>query len=372
MWAGSIQWLVNIVKPIFEVVWGIYKEKGVTIMGMIKHVVLTALLLTTTLSAKDEIKQSHFEDWIECTSDHLCNDIRRTIVPAAMGAVQVYRKDHEAPYLLVLHGAFGGWDQGKVLGEHYSHEGFSIVAPSRPGYLGSTLPPSTYLNAAEQADLMVEVLDKLNIDKTAVLGFGIGAAVAYELAKNHPDRVTALVLESIGSSGLEDTFFQEVLSPVLMDVETADFYTYLTYLADRFDAYSTYVEALEGDTYLTGTDFFHRAKYVTKSEKQRVLIKDFINSTIPISPRINGIWNDLQINDYWNSVFAVPVGFSVPTIIVQSPDDSNGYFSTAQEVAQTIPGARLISVPSAGHMIWLGPNVKDWQKEVSKFLKSNS
>ncbi len=98
------------------------------------------------------------------------------------------------PPVLVIHGAGGGYDQGLYLSEVFLGGDFSVIAPSRYGFLQTPLP----INAtpAAQADAYVCRLDALNISKVDVVGFSAGGPSSLEFALHHPDRVSALVLVS--------------------------------------------------------------------------------------------------------------------------------------------------------------------------------
>jgi 2-hydroxy-6-oxonona-2,4-dienedioate hydrolase len=77
--------------------------------------------------------------------------------------------------------------------------GLRIIAPSRFGYLGSTL--AARASSAGQADAYVSVLDRLGVDRAAVFGFSGGGPSAMQFALRHPDRATALVLLSSALPG---------------------------------------------------------------------------------------------------------------------------------------------------------------------------
>lgn len=111
-------------------------------------------------------------------------------IDTALGPIE-YADTIDGDPLLAVHGSLGGWDQGLVATEFFRANGFRIIAPSRPGYLGT--PTSTGRTPAEQADALVALMDEINIDKFAVFGGSAGGATAYALAARHPERVTALL-----------------------------------------------------------------------------------------------------------------------------------------------------------------------------------
>ena len=111
-------------------------------------------------------------------------------VSTASGPVE-YAERGDGDPILSVHGTLGGWDQGLVGAEFLRVNGFRIIAPSRPGYLGT--PLETGRTFAQQGDALAALLDVLGIDRTAVFAASGGGPAGYELAARHPDRVSRLV-----------------------------------------------------------------------------------------------------------------------------------------------------------------------------------
>src|SRR5450432_1531910 len=61
--------------------------------------------------------------------------------------------------MLIVHGAEGGFDQSIDMTGELAGRGYQIIAPSRFGYLRSTLPGN--LTTAMQADAYTQLLDRL-------------------------------------------------------------------------------------------------------------------------------------------------------------------------------------------------------------------
>ena len=111
-------------------------------------------------------------------------------VTTPLGRIEFAERGEGVP-ILAIHGTLGGWDQGLVSGEYMRVNGFRIIAPSRPGYLGT--PLSTGRTFAQQGDALAALLDVLEIDRIIAVGFSGGGPATYELAARHPDRVGKLV-----------------------------------------------------------------------------------------------------------------------------------------------------------------------------------
>ena len=62
---------------------------------------------------------------------------------------------------LSVHGGLGGADQGRLIADWLAGEGYRILSPSRPGYLGT--PLASGATVEEQADLLAALHDTLEI-----------------------------------------------------------------------------------------------------------------------------------------------------------------------------------------------------------------
>ena len=111
------------------------------------------------------------------------------IVETALGPVEAATWG-EGPPALVIHGAGGGWDQGRVLAETLGGEGLRWIAVSRPGYLRTPLGADP--SPARQADLFAALLDSLGVESVVVLAVSGGVPPALKLADRHPERVAGL------------------------------------------------------------------------------------------------------------------------------------------------------------------------------------
>jgi len=116
---------------------------------------------------------------------------RSKTVETSFGTLEYAVMGEGAP-VLIVHGAEGGFDQGIDTTGALAGRGYRLIAPSRFGYLRSTLPGNP--TAAMQADAYAQLLDRLGIDKVAVVGISAGAWSSLQFAIRHPERCRALVL----------------------------------------------------------------------------------------------------------------------------------------------------------------------------------
>ena len=184
--------------------------------------------------------------------------------------------DGSRPVVLCLHGGFGGYDQGELIGSFLAHHDYVVVSPSRPGYLRT--PISVGQTNAQQADAMVGLLDALGVSKVAVLGFSAGGPVAFEFALRHPDRTWALVLESIGSQpdqAPEYKLFVEILETAEGE-GAVDFVSYLFYLTTKYHPRLAVSFFVSIDNTLTPPQLDRRTRYVLRNFQQDRFALKFI------------------------------------------------------------------------------------------------
>ncbi len=109
--------------------------------------------------------------------------------------------------LLLLHGGLGNIDMfGPVLPILAKQR--QVIAVDLHGH-GRTALGDRSINLVEQGDDMATIVKKLGHQKVDVLGYSLGAGVAFQFAAQHPDVVRRLVLAS--GAYAQDGFYPEML-----------------------------------------------------------------------------------------------------------------------------------------------------------------
>jgi pimeloyl-ACP methyl ester carboxylesterase len=116
---------------------------------------------------------------------------RRILRDPRFGDIE-YTEWGEGPARSSATHSLGGFDMMTGFAETYIGAGHRFVAPSRFGYLGSSLPAAAL--PADQADAHAVLLDALGIDRAAVFGYSGGGPSAIQFAFRHAGRTTALIL----------------------------------------------------------------------------------------------------------------------------------------------------------------------------------
>jgi pimeloyl-ACP methyl ester carboxylesterase len=161
---------------------------------------------------------------------------------------------------------------------------------------------------------LVSFLDALNLRRAVVAGHSMGSAVALEVALSHPDRVQGLVLVS---SGARLRVAPAILQGILSDFEMA-----VRYLGDF--AYGP-----------------------AAPEELKRLGQQLMADT---SPEV--MYGDFLACDAFD-VMARLGEIRAPTVVVSGTADRLTPVKYASFLAQNIPGAQLVQVESAGHMVML-------------------
>ncbi len=272
------------------------------------------------------------------------------LVETSVGPVE-YALAGSGPPLLMIHGTGGGFDQGLLFAESVRDAGFRIVAPSRFGYLRSAFPADA--SPAHQADVLVELLDHLGLDRVAVAGGSAGALTAAEFALRHPERVSHLVLivPAANLTGRDPVEFTALQSAVVDRVVSSDFW---------FWAFST----LAPDQLLRTLLATEPALLTRVSPEERRRAARIRHGLMPISRKTAGLRND----GFWSGAPSRTAfeRIAVPTLIVSSEDDRFGTAATARLLAERLPDARLVIYPEGGH-IWLGHDA-DLAREITDFV----
>ena len=253
--------------------------------------------------------------------------------------------DHgSGPAVLVLHGNGGGWDQGLDWARRRLGEDRRVLAVSRFGYLGSTVPPSA--TTADQADVLAGLLDSLGIDRIDVVTLSAGSAAGLQFAIRHPARVRSLVLEAPAVPSSAPTVPP---APVLRGLLRAEF---LFWLLTR---YPPLVAPMVGSSW-------HRLPDGDKRE-----LAEIMATTLPMRPRVDGVVFDSYVaipevcagRLDWDAVRAPTLVITAENSIVPRPAD-------AAALVDRLPDARLLTLASGGHTL-LG-NVAELRRVYADFL----
>lgn len=278
-----------------------------------------------------------------------------------------YAEAGEGPTLLSLHPAFGGWDSGLGMAAAFWKGGFRVLAPSRPGYLGT--PAEVGTSPAAQADGLAALLDALGIERCAVFGHCAGGLVGYVLAARHPDRVQCLVAVSTPTDpdvGVGSTLLRVALTrPVVSRMMSRD----RKLLAEGGVAAAR--RMIGDDSTLPKETVSALAERVMADPDRAAFVTEvWATRTRRSSERIAGARIDaLQVDD----VLASPplASITCPTLVVHGGAELLA-LRHAERAAHTIPDAESRVIPDGCHHgLWVNDDAAEQQAYVRRWLVSH-
>jgi pimeloyl-ACP methyl ester carboxylesterase len=243
----------------------------------------------------------------------------------------------------MFHGTGGGFDQGlsftRRLWEDSAPHRFRVIAPSRFGYLRTVFPADA--SSAAEADAMAALLDRLGIDRTAVVGGSAGALPATEFAIRHPDRCRALVAV-VPATHVPGRPPPQPAGAVAEAIIGFGLRSDLLFWAGTALARDRMIATLLA----TDPALVHSA---TAEERSRVL--SILFDILPVSARSRGLLNDGRLA---GNPKEMDLGrIRAPTLALSCEDDRFGTADAARHIAASVGGAELVIFPDGGH-VWVG------------------
>lgn len=238
----------------------------------------------------------------------------------------------DGPSLLLLHGFTGS--SASWTSHLDAWRGFTTIAVDLLGHGASDAPTDAERYRMERCvgDL-VALLDRLSIDRTAVLGYSMGGRVALHLAlsaSGGPERLWALVLES-ASPGIEDASERK-------ERRRSD-----EALAKRIER-----EGLEDFVdYWEAQPLFATQSRLPAAVREALRRQRLRNNPQGLANSLRGVGAGRQA-----PVLDGLGELRVPVLLIAGALDEK-YCDLARRMAAALPCARNVIVPDAGHAVHL-------------------
>ena len=257
------------------------------------------------------------------------------------------------PPVLVIHGSGGGYDQGELIAQAVLGEGFRWIAPSRFGYLRSTLPAGATFD--DQANAYAHLLDHLGLEKVAVVALSHGGPSALLFALRYPNRVGSLTLISCGVASSSDA--RQAQADRAGDALKLIF-SYDALYWGVSTLFRTQLMRLmgAGDEVVAGL-----------SEDQLRIVGQVIEFMNPVAPRAAGVALDNRAAMPNERIAAI----RTPTLILHAADDTLQLYRNAEFAAAAIPGARLQRFERGGHLLFAVEHTA-LRAEARKFIRTHA
>ena len=290
------------------------------------------------------------------------------LVATERGPIEYTIRGEDGPYIAVIHGGPGGYDQTSALFSELFGKGFRILSWSRPGYIRT--PLNVGRTFEEQADALTSLLNALGIGRTAVLGYSAGGPPAVYFAAHNPDRIWAMILEcavsqkyEINNSNIgEHIFFKHLMfndpSLWLADI--------IAHHAPKIMGWAT----IEMESFLDEDEVRKLMGGIMHDEHRVNVLMNLMKSMSPVELRKEGLKNDM---DQLSKIDSLPFKqVETPTLIIHGADDFDVPLEHAQKAAESIPNAELSIIEGGFHILALSDIADEVNKKRIMFLKTHS
>jgi pimeloyl-ACP methyl ester carboxylesterase len=283
-------------------------------------------------------------------------------IQTGAGPVELERAG-EGPPVVVVHGTPGGSDSSLAMGRFLVDAGFEVIAPSRPGYLGTPLGDRAAID--RQADLHAALLDALGIESAGVLSWSGGGPSAYRLAARHPDRVRALVAFASVSRSMSRPKL-DTGSRLVMETEPGNWS--LRFLAAHFPK-STIGATLKAEGDLSRRELKELVAEALGHDDEREVVLTMADVVADNAHRREGVDNDWERFAQIDSLELERV--AAPTLVIHGSADTDVPPEHGEHAAATIPGAELLTMDRGTHLsLFVHPGARAFQARAVGALRS--
>lgn len=239
------------------------------------------------------------------------------------------------PPILVIHGAGGGYDQGRLIPDHFARDGYRWISVSRFGYLRSARPtdPST----AAQAEAFADLLDALGIDRVGLVAMSGGVPPSLQFARRYPDRTAALVLLSSAPYTPMTVAAQDLPMPAWM-------YQQLF----RYD-FPFWVILKVAPASLDPIFDISSEQRAAMLPADLSFVESLKRTFLPVTRRVDGLLNEGAALDPAANYDLGAI--TAPALVVHARDDHINPFPIGEYTATHLAGAEFMPVDDGGHLL---------------------
>ena len=232
--------------------------------------------------------------------------------------------DKTAPPLIFLHGV-GGHAEAYMrnLGSHGEH--FSTWAIDMIGH-GWSSKPDFDLEIEQYMDHLRDFIDAIGADKVYLSGESLGGWVAAKFAARYPERITKVVLNTMGGSKA-DPKVMERLKSLSMQAATDPSWDFIKarvewLMYDKVDAI---------DDLIATRQAIYRQPGMTDVMKHVIVLQD-------MDTRLRNLIKDEEF-----------AAIQAPCLVLWTSHDPTADVSEGEKIASKIPGAEFVVIENCGH-----------------------
>ena len=240
--------------------------------------------------------------------------------------------------------------------------GFEVIAPSRPGYVGTPLEGRDTID--QQADLLAALLDALDHERAGVVTWSGGGPSGYRLAVLHSERVSALVPFAAVSKSYEPP--KAATGERLM--ENTTFGNWVLRFMVAHAPTSTVTATLKAEGDLSKDQLKELTAEVVENEHEREVVLTMAGVVADHRHRRAGVENDLGQFAKIDSLQLDRI--TAPTLVIVGSADIDVPTEHSDFAAATIAGADKIMMEGGTHLaLFAHPDAAAVQAQVVAKLR---
>lgn len=226
-----------------------------------------------------------------------------------------------APAVVFLHGAGMDHSVWALQSRWFASRGWSVLAPDLPGHGRSDGAPLE--SVADMADWTAALIEAAGLSRATLVGHSMGALVALETAARHGDLVAALAL--VGA-GLAMPVHPDMIASARLGAFDAVAMVSLWGLGGR---------AVQGGSPSPGQWMLGVLQRLLEQAPAGALAQDLVAC------------------DAFKSAGEAAGRVACPTLVLAGARDMMTPLKGGKALAAAIPGARLVALEGAGHMMMI-------------------
>lgn len=308
-----------------------------------------------------------FQAWISNRVATLEQGSTLVQVPG-FGTVEYASMGH-GPLFLMLHGGMMGYDTICIM-SNIAQAGFTVICPSRPGFLRTPLLPGTNDSFELAADMLSGLLNVLGVTNRVIIGAtSAGGPTALQFVLRHPDRTAALVM----MSAVSKTYMAEIpeidnfLIPLILPDTDQDVKSWKLMLGtERYPEETLY----QWFTLVVQSNDVYRRELARQIAQDPVGVEHLLQFTCGITPirlRYDGTINDDTLMAFLPDYPLESI--TNPVFVSHSYCDGDVHFEHATNLYDRVSGPKTnFYFSGCGHLYFLGPEWADIQQHLLEFM----
>lgn len=272
---------------------------------------------------------------------------KANIALTTKGEVEYLLQGEKGPVIAAMHGEPGNVFQCDYIFAGIRSPKFRYLAWSRPGYLGTPLNSGKTIK--EQTELFLALLDFLEIDKVAVIGFSFGGLLAMNFAIRHGERTLAVILDASVAKRISysRTFYRYMMN----FFSFSDIGNWLSSVFACISKKSSIKNLVKHYSILDDNDTDDFLNDIYNDDDMSQIVNNLMRSVMPFSLNAKGFRNDAKQYHHLDTMEFDKI--SAPALIIHGKKDAEVPFEHGEHLSKVIPNSEFVQLKKAMHFTLL-------------------